>query len=108
MSSIDTQRSPLAEQTNNEQGAQPFRLNIESRRPSFTQRLMGQSRDWIQNFYLLQEKDDQLCGHGFGDEIDDFVPASIYNNSEMRRRRTSLLVAEFDPVQSASGSLACR
>jgi len=68
---------------------QPFRIEIAPRRPSFTQRLVGQSREWIHNFYQNQEKDDQAYGHGFNDSVDDYVPTVMFNNAEHRRRRNS-------------------
>lgn len=69
-----------------ESAPQHFKVEIAPRRPSLTQRLVGNSRDWIQGFYQSQEKDDQMYGQGFNDSIDDLVPAVMYNNA---RRRTS-------------------
>ena len=62
-----------------------------ARRPSFTQRLTGVNRDWMQNYYNQHETDDQSFGHGFNDQADDFVPGVIGNS---RRRRNSSLSSE--------------
>ena len=58
------------------------------RRLSLTQRLIGNSKDWMANFYAGREADATLYGQGFGDEIDDFVPGVLTNS--MRRRTSSL------------------
>jgi len=78
---------------------QSFKVEIAPRRLSLTQRLVGQSREWMQNFYSSHEKDDQVYGHGFNDPTDDFVPAVMYNNA---RRRTSSMSSDgsLDGIES--------
>jgi len=68
---------------------QPFRIHIQPRKQSLTERLVGQSRSWINSFYTSQEKDDQLYGQGFNDPVDDLAPNSMFYNAEVRRRRNS-------------------
>ena len=66
------------------------------RKPSLTQRLIGNSREWLAGFYAGRESDATIYGQGFGDEIDDFVPGVLTNS--MRRRTSSL--SSSDSVES--------
>lgn len=73
---------------------QSFRIQIQPRKPSLTERLVGQSRSWIQTFYTSQENEDQLYGQGFIDPIDDLAPTSMFYNAEVRRRRNSSISSD--------------
>jgi len=64
----------------------PLKMDI-PRKMSFTERLIGRFREDVQTYYLTQEKDDQMYGHGFNDSADEFVPVVMFNNAA--RRRTS-------------------
>ncbi|KAI1282018.1 hypothetical protein HDE_13084 [Halotydeus destructor] len=94
-----------------DQAPQSFKLDIAPRRLSLTQRLVGQSKEWMQNYYVSQEKDDQMYGHGFNDVVDDFVPGVLYNNAQ--RRRTMSVGSEGDesvtsPNRSRTNSISER
>lgn len=58
------------------------------RRPSFTERLIGHSREWFTQFYKEEEKDEAMFGQGFNDPTDDFIPGVVC--AERRRRTLSL------------------
>jgi len=71
------------------------------RRPSFTQRLVGNGREWMSGFYTSMEKDDVIAGQGFGDALDDFVPTNMAYSQE--RRRNSSVSSDSDGIGELAG-----